>query len=82
MGEKRIDKYLFNTKDVIGEGSYATVYKGRDEKTGVFVAIKMLAKSVINAYFIIFNWLRDEYLRDGLVSEIKVMQKLKSPNVV
>lgn len=52
MGEKRIDKYLFNTKDVIGEGSYATVYKGRDEKTGVNVAIKMLAKSVINAYLI------------------------------
>lgn len=23
MGEKRIDKYLFNPKDLIGEGSYA-----------------------------------------------------------
>jgi serine/threonine protein kinase len=49
MGEKRIDKYLFNVKDNIGEGSYATVYKGRDEKTNAKVAIKMLAKSVINA---------------------------------
>lgn len=50
MGDKRIDKYLFNTKDQIGEGSYATVYKGKDEKTGQKVAIKMLSKQVINAY--------------------------------
>jgi calcium-dependent protein kinase len=25
---------------------------------------------------------RDDYLREGLISEIKVMQKLKSPNIV
>lgn len=49
MGDKRIDKYLFNMKDQIGEGSYATVYKGKDEKTSQPVAIKMLSKSVINA---------------------------------
>ncbi|CAD8197134.1 unnamed protein product [Paramecium octaurelia] len=73
MGEKRIDKYLFNPKDLIGEGSYAQVYRGREEKTGVKVAIKVLNKSVINA---------DDYLREGLISEIKVMQKLKSPNIV
>lgn len=24
----------------------------------------------------------DDYLREGLISEIKVMQKLKSPNIV
>lgn len=33
----------------------------------------MLTKAVINA---------DEYLREGIVSEIKVMKKLKSPNIV
>jgi calcium-dependent protein kinase len=49
MGDKKIDKYVFNMKDLIGEGSYATVYKGKDEKTGTKVAIKMLQKSVINA---------------------------------
>lgn len=49
MGEKRIDKYLFNPKDQIGEGSYATVFRGREEKTGAKVAIKVLSKSVINA---------------------------------
>lgn len=49
MSDKRIDKYLFNTKDKIGEGSYATVYKGHNEKTNDKVAIKMLSKQVINA---------------------------------
>lgn len=24
----------------------------------------------------------DDYLREGLISEIKIMQKLKSPNIV
>ena len=47
--DKRIDKYLYNPKDTIGEGSYAIVYRGRDEKTGVKVAIKVLQKKVINA---------------------------------
>lgn len=42
MGDKKIDKYIFNLKDQIGEGSYATVYKGKDEKNGNKVAIKML----------------------------------------
>jgi calcium-dependent protein kinase len=49
MSDKRIDKYIFNQKDQIGEGSYATVYKGTNEKTNEKVAIKMLSKSVINA---------------------------------
>ncbi|CAD8048740.1 unnamed protein product [Paramecium primaurelia] len=73
MGDKRIDKYLFNISHKIGEGSYATVYKGVNEKTGEKVAIKMLNKSVINA---------DDYLREGLIQEIKIMGKLKSPNIV
>ncbi|CAK66613.1 unnamed protein product (macronuclear) [Paramecium tetraurelia] len=73
MGEKKIDKYVFNVKNKAGEGSYATVYKGVNEKTGEKVAIKMLSKSVINA---------DDYLREGLIQEIKIMQKLKSPNIV
>ncbi len=44
MSDKRIDKYVFNLKDKVGEGSYAMVYKGIDEKTKQKVAIKMLSK--------------------------------------
>lgn len=54
MGEKRIDKYVFSVNSKIGEGSYATVYRGQNEKTGEKVAIKMLSKSVINAYITLF----------------------------
>lgn len=49
------------------------VFKGKVDKTHDLVAIKMLAKSIINS---------DEYLREGLLSEIKIMQKLKQKNVV
>lgn len=43
------------------------VYKGVDDKTKEVVAIKMLSKNLINA---------DEYLREGLMNEIKIMQSL------
>lgn len=49
------------------------MFKGKVDKTNDLVAIKMLAKSIINS---------DEYLREGLLSEIKIMQKLKQKNVV
>jgi len=49
------------------------VYKGVDDKTKEVVAIKMLSKNLINA---------DEYLREGLMNEIKIMQSLKGLNVV
>lgn len=65
MGDKRIDKYLFNINNKIGEGSYATVYKGINEKNGEKVAIKMLNKSVINAYKLLY--FSDDYLREGLI---------------
>ena len=46
----------------------------------------MLSKEVINAYFLFilsfYQYKSDDYLREGLISEIKIMQKLKSPNIV
>jgi len=40
------------------------VYKGTDRTSNKIVAIKMLSKSTINS---------DEYLKQGLFEEIKVM---------
>ena len=71
--DKTIDKYSFNFSDKLGEGSYATVYKGKVNETKEIVAIKVLQKEVIN---------QDEYLLEGLMQEIKIMQKLKSPKIV
>ena len=30
---KRIDKYIFNLKELLGKGSFGKVYKGKNEKT-------------------------------------------------
>ncbi|CAD8120799.1 unnamed protein product [Paramecium sonneborni] len=73
MGEKKVDRFLFKMSDKVGEGSYGQVFKGVDDKTKDLVAIKMLSKSVIN---------EDEYLRDGLMNEIKIMRDLQGNNVV
>jgi serine/threonine protein kinase len=71
--EKVVDRYHFFLKDKLGEGSFGVVYKGKDTLSKQTVAIKMLLKKQINA---------DPYLRRGLMSEIKIMKKLKGANVV
>ena len=37
---KKIDNYTYYTKDTIGSGSYAKVFKGLDTLTGNIVAIR------------------------------------------
>lgn len=49
------------------------MFKGQDEKSKEVVAIKMLNKALIN---------EDDYLRDGLMNEIKIMRDLTGNNVV
>jgi hypothetical protein len=34
MTEKRIDDYVFNLEELLGEGSYGRVYKGKNLKSG------------------------------------------------
>jgi serine/threonine protein kinase len=72
-GEKRVENYTFNLKDVLGTGSFGEVYKGKDIKTNKIFAIKMINKKIIDS---------DEYLRQSLMNEIKVMKKLKSKYIV
>ncbi|KRX02399.1 Protein kinase-like domain [Pseudocohnilembus persalinus] len=70
---KKIDRFQFSLKDSIGIGSFGQVYKGKEEKTHRPVAVKMISKQKIQ---------KDEYLMNGLFSEIQVMKKLKSEYVV
>lgn len=73
MGEKTIDRFKFFKNMKIGEGSFGEVFKGYELDSKLPVAVKMIPKVIIK---------KDKYLEDGLISEIKIMQKLKSPNIV
>lgn len=44
---KKIDKFSFSLKDVIGVGSFGKVFKGKNEKTSDLVAVKMMDKKKI-----------------------------------
>jgi serine/threonine protein kinase len=70
---KKIDKYTFNVKQLLGKGCFGKVYRGYDDETKQPVAIKVIEKKTIQG---------DEYLMSGLFSEILVMKKLHSPFIV
>lgn len=46
--DKYIDRYFYNTKNILGRGSYGCVYKGIDQSTSTLVAIKRISKSIIS----------------------------------
>lgn len=39
---KKVQNYYFNLNDVLGRGSFSTVYKGIQEKTEDVVAVKVI----------------------------------------
>ena len=73
MGDKTIDRFKYNKNMKLGQGSFGEVFKGYEEESKLPVAVKMIPKKIIK---------QDKYLEDGLMSEIKIMQKLKSLNIV
>ncbi|CAD8043843.1 unnamed protein product [Paramecium primaurelia] len=73
MTEKNIDHYSFHTSDVLGVGSFGTVFQGIDLKNNRYVALKMIAKD---------NLLNDPKGKSGLMTEIKIMKKLNHKNIV
>ena len=79
-GTKQIDGYKVYLGKQLGHGTYGSVYIGKDDKTGQEVAIKIIQKSSSNFFSYLVD--NDEYLKAALFSEIKIMQSLKSENVV
>ena len=71
-GEKKIEKYQFNLKKMLGQGSYAIVYLGRVIDTQQPVAVKVIDKRIFsNAYNV-----------KNIQSEIDIMKKVAHENIV
>ncbi|XP_020083191.1 CBL-interacting protein kinase 16-like [Ananas comosus] len=58
---------------VLGKGTFATVYHGRDLRSGESVAIKVIGKDRVR---------REEGMMDQIRREISVMRLVRHPNVV
>ena len=46
--DKKIDKYQFSLSALLGQGSYAKVYKGFNVWTKEAIAVKVVDKALIN----------------------------------
>ncbi len=64
-----VDNYVVT--ELIGEGSFGKVYRGRRKFTGQAVALK----------FIVKDGKKKKELQ-ALISEVEILQKLKHPNII
>ena len=69
----KIDRYKYNPKYCLGQGSYGKVYIALDMITNQQVALKQMD---------IRNFKNDEYLKNQLVSEVQIMKRLNHRNIV
>lgn len=46
---KKIQNYYFNLNDILGKGSFSTVYKGIEEKSEEVVAVKVIELNKIES---------------------------------
>lgn len=70
--EKKINNYTYQTNNLLGKGSYSSVYLGTDHDRNIPVAIKIIENSL----------LRDEYIHNLINQECLIMQSLAHPHVV
>ena len=71
--KKNIKGYTIFIDRKLGEGAFGKVYIGEHDETKKRVAIKAIARAMIN---------RDPYIKNALFSEIDILKSLKSPNIV
>ena len=71
---KVIDKYIYNPKDQLGQGSFGTVYLGHSiSNQSEIYAIKVIPVTLINS---------DPELQESLLNEMKVMKLLNHTNII
>ena len=69
LGIRKMDKYA--VMDMIGEGSFGRVFRGKDKQTGEIVALKLIPKVGYS----------DKDIQ-SLRSECKIQKELNHPNIV
>ena len=62
----------YQRREVLGTGSFATVWLAHDPVTGLDVALKVLAD----------NWSRDQQVRDRFIREARVLLQAESPHII
>lgn len=77
---KQIDGYKIYMNKKLGQGSFGAVYVGLSDTTGEEVAVKILTKSSSKQFLSLVD--ADDYLKKALFSEIKIMESIKSENIV
>ena len=71
--DKKVGDYVWNHQAHLGSGAYGKVYLGKKQANADdFVAIKVMEKKDLN----------DDYLKQALKNEIKILSSLKGQNVV
>ena len=70
---KKIDKYHYNLHDIIGQGSFATVYLGKDIENDELRAIKVINTSAIG---------KNQAIMSSIINEVKIVKSLNNSNVI
>ena len=56
----------------LGSGTYGTVYKVKNKKTGIIRAMKVIPK----------NFIKTEYSDEDIIQEVNILQKLEHPHII
>ena len=71
--DKKVGEYVWNNQAHLGSGAFGKVYLGKKgTNSDTLVAIKVMEKKDLN----------DDYLKQALKNEIKILSSLQGPNVV